>query len=400
MTCEWAKKTIGDICSVVTDGSHYSPKSVSRGEYMVSVKDFTPYGFNFSNCRQISKDDYDDLLRAGCVPQIDDILIGKDGARFFEDIVIYRQPQRPALLSSIAILRTNKRFVHPEYLYYLLKSANFKKDVRENYGSGSAIPRIILKDFKRMPVLIPSLSTQKIVVSILTALDDRIVNNLKINHQLEQIAQAIFKSWFVDFVPWGGVMPDDWNKGTLSDICHYSDERIGVVSLTNDTYVSTENMLPEKKGFVTATKLPTSVQTTAFRTGDILFSNIRPYFKKILYCDFEGGCSADVLCFRPEKSRLSLFLYETLFSNQFFDYVVSGSKGTKMPRGDKQQIMNYPVTIPNDKILNDFVDIITPIIRYKSHVLLENRNLAETRDTLLSRLLSGELPVSDLPDVS
>ena len=77
MTCEWQTRTIGEICSVVTDGSHYSPKSVVRGEYMVSVKDFTPYGFDFSNCRQISKDDYDELVRAGCVPEIDDIFNGK-----------------------------------------------------------------------------------------------------------------------------------------------------------------------------------------------------------------------------------------------------------------------------------------------------------------------------------
>ena len=152
MACEWQKSTIGEICSVVTDGSHYSPKSVERGEYMVSVKDFTPFGFDFSNCRQISKTDYDDLKRAGCIPEIDDILIGKDGARFFEDIVIYRQDQKPALLSSIAILRANRNVVQPEYLFYMLKSPVFKKDVRENYGSGSAIPRIILRDFKRMPV--------------------------------------------------------------------------------------------------------------------------------------------------------------------------------------------------------------------------------------------------------
>ena len=184
MTYNCQRTTIGEICNVVTDGSHYSPKSVTLGEYMVSVKDFTPFGFDFSGCRQISKSDYDDLVKAGCVPEKDDILIGKDGARFFEDIVIYRQPQRPALLSSIAILRANKTVVEPEYLYYMLKSPLFKKDVRENYGSGSAIPRIILKDFRRMPVEIPPLPVQKQVAAILSAMDGRIANNSKINHHL------------------------------------------------------------------------------------------------------------------------------------------------------------------------------------------------------------------------
>ena len=80
--------TISGVCSVVTDGSHYSPKSVDEGCYMVSVKDFTEYGFDFSGCRKISEQDYADLKKAGCVPEYGDILVGKDGARYFEDIII------------------------------------------------------------------------------------------------------------------------------------------------------------------------------------------------------------------------------------------------------------------------------------------------------------------------
>ena len=91
MTSEWNHSTISDVCVLVTDGSHSSPKSVNDGEYMVSVKDFTDYGFDFTSCRMISHDDYEILKKNGCVPQIDDILIGKDGARFFDDIIIYRQ---------------------------------------------------------------------------------------------------------------------------------------------------------------------------------------------------------------------------------------------------------------------------------------------------------------------
>ncbi|MEG2621564.1 MAG: restriction endonuclease subunit S, partial [Clostridia bacterium] len=101
MKSEWRKCSIAEVCPLVTDGSHFSPKSVDIGRYMVSVKDFTPDGFDFSNCRRISEEDYVVLAKNGCVPNIGDILIGKDGARFFEDIVIYRQKEKPALLSSI-----------------------------------------------------------------------------------------------------------------------------------------------------------------------------------------------------------------------------------------------------------------------------------------------------------
>lgn len=184
MAYEWKDSTIGGVCSLVTDGSHYSPKSVCSGKYMVSVKDFTEYGFDFSGCRLISDHDYADLERAGCVPQYGDILVGKDGARFFEDIIIYRQPEKPALLSSIAILRCNTEEILPEYLYYLLRTPSFRKDVKENYGSGSAIPRIILKDFKRMPVRYPVLPIQRQIIAILEAMDQKIQVNCKVNDNL------------------------------------------------------------------------------------------------------------------------------------------------------------------------------------------------------------------------
>ena len=184
MKSEWKTSTIGNACLVVTDGSHSSPHSVDAGEYMVSVKDFTAYGFDFSSCRKISREDYEKLKRSGCVPEPEDILIGKDGARYFEDIIIYRQPERPALLSSIAILRCDKNEILPEFLYYTFRTPTFKQDVRDNYGSGSAIPRIILKDFKRMQISYPSLELQSKIVSVLGALDQRIQMNYKINDNL------------------------------------------------------------------------------------------------------------------------------------------------------------------------------------------------------------------------
>lgn len=152
MKSEWKIETLADVCKVVTDGSHYSPHSVQKGKYMVSVKDFTEYGFDFSQCRQISEQDYEKLQKGGCVPEYQDILVGKDGVRYFEDIILYRQDERPALLSSIAILRCDESKIMPEFLYYLLKMPSVQKNVKENYGSGSAIPRIVLKDFRRMPV--------------------------------------------------------------------------------------------------------------------------------------------------------------------------------------------------------------------------------------------------------
>ena len=218
MRSDWTQSTIGDACALVTDGAHTSPKSVEMGKIMASVKDFTEYGFDFSGCRRISEDDYNKLKMSGCVPQYEDILIGKDGARYFEDIIIYRQSEEPALLSSIAILRCDKTKIIPDFLYYLLKTPSMRQDVKDNYGSGSAIPRIILKDFKRMPITFPTIDEQKKIIRVLGILDRKIQNNQEINKNLEQQAQALFKSWFVDFEPFDGSKPSNWKLSTLDEV--------------------------------------------------------------------------------------------------------------------------------------------------------------------------------------
>ena len=181
MKSNWITATIDDVCTVVTDGAHNSPKSVEQGHYMGSVKDFTEFGFDFSNCKQIGEEDYEKLRNQGCVPEKNDILVGKDGARYFEDIIIYKQDERPALLSSIAILRADCRKITPEFLYYTLKSPAVRKDVRDNYGSGSAIPRIVLKDFKRMPFSFPSIEEQRKITNLCSAIDAKIQINNAIN---------------------------------------------------------------------------------------------------------------------------------------------------------------------------------------------------------------------------
>ena len=132
-------------------------------------------------------------------------------------------------------------------------------------------------------------------------------------------------------------------KSNISTICDYATGRVAVESLTRDNYISTENMLPKKLGIVKATSLPTVETTQAYRAGDVLVSNIRPYFKKIWFADRDGGCSNDVLVFRAQKGVNSKYLYYVLSDDQFFAYSMATSKGTKMPRGDKTSIMQYQV---------------------------------------------------------
>lgn len=127
----------------------------------------------------------------------------------------------------------------------------------------------------------------------------------------------------------------------LIDIAYFVSEKINIEELNDLNYISTENMLPDKGGITKSSGLPNTNYTQGFSEGDILLSNIRPYFKKIWYATFNGGCSNDVLVLRAKSNVCPKFLYYVLSDDKFFEYDTATSKGTKMPRGDKVAIMKY-----------------------------------------------------------
>lgn len=128
----------------------------------------------------------------------------------------------------------------------------------------------------------------------------------------------------------------------LSNVSSYVTEKISVDSIDISEYITTDNLLQNKRGRVIAEKLPTQ-KVTKFKQDDILIANIRPYLKKIWQADIDGGASSDVLVVRPNDVIDNNFLYYALTQDSFFEYVMKGSKGTKMPRGDKSQIMNFVI---------------------------------------------------------
>lgn len=138
---------------------------------------------------------------------------------------------------------------------------------------------------------------------------------------------------------------EEWNVDmqVLSDICEYRKEKIMTKEITLSNYISTENLMPNKGGIVDASSLPTVEKIQFYQKGDVLVSNIRPYFKKIWLAKESGGCSNDILVFKSKEHVDSLYLYYVLSDDSFFDYATATSKGTKMPRGDKNAIMQYNV---------------------------------------------------------
>lgn len=166
-------------------------------------------------------------------------------------------------------------------------------------------------------------------------------------------------------------------KYNLSNLCDYVKGKIDVAALSEYTYISTENMLPNKVGITNASSLPTISQTQAFLTGDVLVSNIRPYFKKIWFARFDGGCSNDVLVFRAKPGMSKRFLYYVLSDDAFFEYSMATSKGTKMPRGDKIAILKYEVphyTFEEQEKIADILELFDRKIQLNTEI---NDNLEQ-----------------------
>ena len=139
-------------------------------------------------------------------------------------------------------------------------------------------------------------------------------------------------------------MPN-WKKCKLGDVATTTTTKISCSDITSN-YISTENMLPDKGGIVAASSLPNLGNVSIYHKGDVLVSNIRPYFKKIWHATVDGAASNDVIVFHANEGVNSRYLYYTLADDNFFAYVMTGAKGTKMPRGDKKQMMLYPVFCP------------------------------------------------------
>ncbi len=171
-------------------------------------------------------------------------------------------------------------------------------------------------------------------------------------------------------------------KYNLADICEYGKGKVDVAILDEGTYISTENMMPNRGGITSASSLPAMSQTQAFFAGDVLVSNIRPYFKKIWFAEFDGGCSNDVLVFRAKAGVSKRFLYYVLSDDTFFDYSMATSKGTKMPRGDKAAIMKYGVpdfTYEEQEKIAGILEILDRKIRLNTEI---NENLLQQAQAL------------------
>lgn len=178
----------------------------------------------------------------------------------------------------------------------------------------------------------------------------------------------------------------EWKHVHLKEIAEFQKQRISTALLNNNNYISTENILQDFEGIQCSSSMPANVNVIKYQNEDILLSNIRPYLKKVWFADRKGGCSADVLVLRGNKCD-KYFLYYVIASDRFINYVMSGIKGVKMPRGDKNQMEEYAFSIPTNmeqKRIAKFISILDERIRLQNKIIEKLQSLIKGITILLT----------------
>lgn len=182
---------LSEVCIKVTDGSHFSPKDDPASYIpMLSVKDMREFDFDFTSCKHICEEDYEKMVANDCVPQVNDILVAKDGS-YLKEIFICNEQRKIAILSSIAIFRPDTTIIHPEILLAFFKSPHVLREVRDNYVSGSALPRIVLKDFKKLTFALPNMDVQNQIAPLFASVREQIAVNVAENKYLAQLRDTL-----------------------------------------------------------------------------------------------------------------------------------------------------------------------------------------------------------------
>lgn len=443
--------SLESMCELVVDCPHSTPKWTDSGVVVLRNQNIRNGELDLSSPSYTDEKGYRSRIKRAA-PQPGDIVFTREAP--MGEVCVIPEGIKCCLGQRQVLLRP-RTSVHGAYLYWALQSPFVKHQISWNEGTGTTVSNV------RIPVLkalqIPRRGHEEpIIASVLNSLVKKIRINQKTNQTLEQMAQAIFKSWFVDFEPVKakivaleaggseedtllaamqaisgkgeaelsrlqveqpeqyaelrataelfpsamqdselGEIPEGWVSGILSDIAEFTSSRTSRDELSLETYISTENMLENRKGVCPASSLPSSPSVPSFEPGEILISNIRPYFKKIWLATISGGRSPDVLGFSPKHKGTNEYLFNLLYQDGFFEYMMLTSKGAKMPRGDKKAIMQLTTAVPSIDLMKHFSGHVRPFYMIATSHNRELVSLASLRDSLLPKLLSGELSVID-----
>lgn len=238
--------------------------------------------------------------------------------------------------SEFHVLRTNNDIVINDYLFHLLNRQIVRDFAEQNMTGTSGHRRVPIKWYEDLDIPVPPIDVQKQIIEEIAKVDKSVSGAMLQIDKCESDIESLLSSL-------------NFADSTLNTIAPFATKSIKYSDIESETYITTDNMLQTKLGVLPFEGVANISSITEYKPEDILISNIRPYLKKIWFADKEGGCSKDVLVLRSADTSkyLPKYIFYMLRRDAFFDYVMEGKKGIKMPRGNKEDIMKYKIPMPN-----------------------------------------------------
>lgn len=399
---EWKEVRLCDVCSELSDGLHKAPKFIEKGEYIfVNAKNlYNGYILDNDPTKKTSHEEY---LKYKKPLGKHTILYSIDGT--IGNIAKYRG-EKCVLGKGACYLNCNPKIVVSSYLYYQLQSPHFKSYIHL-MSTGSTIKHISLKTMREYVFELPSLTDQRRIASILSSLDRKIELNNKINADLEEMAQAIFKNWFVDFEPFKngkfvdselGMIPEGWKVGTLTEIASY----MNGLAMQKFPPENNEDSLPVLKikelgqGFcgTDSDRCSCNIKDECrIHNGDVIFSWSGTLLVDV-WCG--GDCGLNQHLFKVTSKDYPKWFYYYWTKHHLHEFIhIAKDKAVTLGHIKRGHLEDAMVAIPDNDSMEKAHELFEPILSKMISLRLENSRLSLLRDTLLPRLMSGELEVPE-----
>ena len=299
------------------------------------------------------------------------------------------------------VFRAKEGIADKNYLYYLVCSPEVREPSIKSMVGSSGRQRVQTDVVKNLEIDVPPLVEQERIGSFLRLIDDKIALNDKINNNLEQQAMALFKSWFIDFEPFDRQVPKTWVNGVLGDFVEIkrggsprpiqnflSDSGFHWLKISDATGISSP-FINEIKEYIIEAGLK---KTVYLKSGSLVLSNsATPGLPKILDID---TCIHDGWLYFPSSKFSNEYLY--LYFKHIRDNLIALGNGSVFTNLKTDILKNYPTYLPTEDVLKKFDELVQPIFSMILSKTREIKRLAEIRDTLLPKLMSGELDVCDI----
>ena len=291
--------------------------------------------------------------------------------------------------------------VNPRFIKYYCLSQEYRGWVH-SFNTGSTRGNINAQTYANMPILLPSREQQDLLVDTLSVIDEKIKLNTAINENLEQQAQALFKAWFVDFEPFGGAMPDDWTETTLGTIAAISTKSINPLKQP-DLYLEHYSIPAYDEQHYPVFEYASEVKSNKYilTNNSVMISKLNPDTKRIwrpLCLSANPVCSTEFIVYESVNPKYKDYIYSLIDSQSFSDYLCAHTTGStnSRQRATPKTTLDFPCVLPTDDTMSQFCGVVTPIYNQIGANLIENQRLAFLRDTLLPKLMNGEIDVSEV----